>query len=76
MPGTIFPLLLNSFGGSKGATPLALDAEVETWQRLLNDERLVQVAEDSEAYAAGRKHCKTRRKRRWRCRGAPPRGPE
>ena len=62
LPGTIFPLLLNSFGG-KAATPLALDSEVDSWQRLLNEERLVQVAEDSEAYAAGRKHLKGRQKR-------------
>lgn len=50
--GTVFPLMLDSFGDTGGSTTLALDNdEVQKWQWVLNEERLQQVRNDSEAYA-------------------------
>ncbi|CAK9067302.1 Uncharacterized protein SCF082_LOCUS34089, partial [Durusdinium trenchii] len=50
--GTVFPLLLDSFGGTGGSSLLALEhEEIESWQRVLNEERMLQVANDAHAYA-------------------------
>ncbi|CAE7772752.1 unnamed protein product, partial [Symbiodinium pilosum] len=49
--GTVFPLLLNTFGQSVGTNRVASEHhEIEAWQRALNAERTQQVTDDREAY--------------------------